>query len=127
MSVISNAATSEAQGPNLPATRQAHRQRPASVLAGLPTVVALLVVYAVALALAIVGSIDHSVPVSVVGIVALVLLSPMYRGAFVVQPNESRVLVLFGRYVGSVTEDGWWWCNPFITRRLISLRVRNFQ
>jgi regulator of protease activity HflC (stomatin/prohibitin superfamily) len=46
-----------------------------------------------------------------------------------VQPNESRVLILFGRYVGTLTEARLWWVNPFtaIWRKTISLRVRNFQ
>ena len=37
------------------------------------------------------------------------------------------MLILFGRYIGSVTEPGFWWCNPFAKTRTVSLRVRNFQ
>ena len=48
-------------------------------------------------------------------------------GLFVVQPNEARVLTLFGRYAGSVRTDGLWWVNPFTSKKKISLRVRNFQ
>jgi regulator of protease activity HflC (stomatin/prohibitin superfamily) len=48
-------------------------------------------------------------------------------GIVVVQPNEARVLILFGRYNGSITEAGLWWCNPFNKRKKLSLRVRNFQ
>jgi regulator of protease activity HflC (stomatin/prohibitin superfamily) len=48
-------------------------------------------------------------------------------GLFVVQPNEARVLTLFGRYAGSVRNDGLWWVNPFTSKKKISLRVRNFQ
>lgn len=48
-------------------------------------------------------------------------------GFFVVQPNEARVLVLFGRYIGSVREAGFWWANPFATKRHVSLRIRNFN
>lgn len=48
------------------------------------------------------------------------------RGFFAVQPNESRVLTMFGRYVGTVSLSGWHWTNPFTMRRRISLRVRNF-
>ena len=48
-------------------------------------------------------------------------------GLFVVQPNEARVLTLFGRYAGSVRGDGLWWVNPFTSKKKISLRVRNFQ
>jgi regulator of protease activity HflC (stomatin/prohibitin superfamily) len=48
-------------------------------------------------------------------------------GFFVVQPNEARVLVLFGRYIGSVRTDGFWWANPFAAKRRVSLRIRNFN
>ncbi len=48
-------------------------------------------------------------------------------GFFVVQPNEARVLVLFGRYIGSVRRDGFWWANPFAVKRHVSLRIRNFN
>jgi len=48
-------------------------------------------------------------------------------GFFIVQPNEARVLVLFGRYAGSVRDSGFWWANPFMVKRHISLRIRNFN
>jgi len=44
-----------------------------------------------------------------------------------VNPNESRALVLFGRYRGTVHEQGLQWVNPFTDRRRISVRVRNFE
>jgi regulator of protease activity HflC (stomatin/prohibitin superfamily) len=45
----------------------------------------------------------------------------------VVNPNEARVITLFGRYRGSVKTPGLWWVNPFTVRRRLSLRVRNFE
>ena len=48
-------------------------------------------------------------------------------GLFVVQPNEARVLVLFGKYIGSVRDSGFWWGNPFAVKRRVSLRIRNFN
>ncbi len=48
-------------------------------------------------------------------------------GFFVVQPNEGRVLVLFGKYIGSVRESGFFWANPFAVKKHISLRIRNFN
>ena len=48
-------------------------------------------------------------------------------GFFVVNPNEGRVLQLFGSYVGTVREAGLRWANPLYTKRRISLRVRNFE
>ena len=49
------------------------------------------------------------------------------RGFFMVYPNGSRVLVLFGDYVGTVKKNGFFWTNPFYDRRKISLRARNFD
>ena len=48
-------------------------------------------------------------------------------GLFVVNPNEGRVLQLFGKYVGTVRDPGLRWANPFYSKRSVSLRVRNFE
>lgn len=48
-------------------------------------------------------------------------------GLFTVQPNQAVVLILFGSYVGTVRDSGWWWTNPFNTRKRISLRVRSLN
>jgi len=48
-------------------------------------------------------------------------------GLFVVNPNEGRVLQLFGSYVGTVRVPGLRWANPFYTKKRLSLRVRNFE
>jgi regulator of protease activity HflC (stomatin/prohibitin superfamily) len=61
------------------------------------------------------------------GLSLFVIGSLILSGLFVVQPNEARVLTLFGRYAGSVRSDGLWWVNPFTSKKKISLRVRNFQ
>jgi regulator of protease activity HflC (stomatin/prohibitin superfamily) len=82
---------------------------------------------ALGIALTAVGSSDHTRALEVVGIVLIVVAAVEFGGLFVVQPNQARVLVLFGRYIGSVTRAGWWWCNPFAKKQKISLRVENFQ
>ncbi len=51
----------------------------------------------------------------------------MMRGFFIVNPNSSKVLVLFGAYKGTVKDNGFFWANPFYTREKISLRARNFD
>lgn len=43
------------------------------------------------------------------------------------RPNQSRVLIFFGRYAGSTRESGFWWTNPFTIKKTVSLRVRNFS
>jgi hypothetical protein len=48
-------------------------------------------------------------------------------GLFVVNPNEGKVLQLFGRYVGTAREPGLSFANPFYSKRRVSLRVRNFE
>lgn len=60
----------------------------------------------------------------------LTLLLPwliMMPGFFYVNPNGSRVLVLFGKYIGTVRENGFYWVNPFYVKKRISLRARNFD
>jgi SPFH domain/Band 7 family protein len=48
-------------------------------------------------------------------------------GLFVVNPNEAKVVQLFGNYVGTVRDAGFKWVNPFTTRRKVSQRIRNFE
>jgi hypothetical protein len=48
-------------------------------------------------------------------------------GLFIVNPNEARVLQLFGAYRGTVRDSGLRWANPFFSKRPLSVRVRNFE
>ncbi|WP_026755419.1 SPFH domain-containing protein [Sediminibacter sp. Hel_I_10] len=48
-------------------------------------------------------------------------------GFVMVQPNGSRVLLLFGKYIGTIKENGFYWVNPFFTKKKISLRASNFD
>jgi regulator of protease activity HflC (stomatin/prohibitin superfamily) len=119
----------DALGPGAFSPRQAHEQRPAHAFACPPAVAVALAVVALAAVLIAFGVGGLSSGVRIAGgavAVAAVLVGP---GFVVVQPNESRVLILFGRYVGTVTEARLWWVNPFTVfwRKRISLRVRNFQ
>jgi regulator of protease activity HflC (stomatin/prohibitin superfamily) len=119
----------DALDPGALSPRQAHEQRSAQAFACPPAVAVGLAVLALATLLIAFGAGDLSSGLRIVAgavTVALVLVGP---GFVVVQPNESRVLILFGRYVGTLTEARLWWVNPFTVfwRKRISLRVRNFQ
>ncbi len=57
----------------------------------------------------------------------IILAVFLIRGFFLVNPNASKVLLLFGKYIGTVKENGFFWANPFYTRRRISLRASNFD
>jgi regulator of protease activity HflC (stomatin/prohibitin superfamily) len=60
-------------------------------------------------------------------LVALAVEAVLAVGLFVVNPNEAKVLQLFGKYVGSAREPGLRFANPLYTKRRVSLRVRNFE
>jgi regulator of protease activity HflC (stomatin/prohibitin superfamily) len=61
-------------------------------------------------------------------VVILVILAIfILTGLFVVNPNDARVMVLFGKYAGTVRQDGFFWTNPFMVKRRISLRARNLS
>lgn len=49
------------------------------------------------------------------------------NGFIAVQPNDSRVIILFGKYLGTVCDTGFWWVNPFVTKKNVSLRIHNFN
>ncbi len=77
-------------------------------------------------------SIIRNAPREQVGMVilsVLVLLTALFclGGLFIVNPNEAKALVLFGNYKGTVKRDGFYWANPFLVKRRVSLRVRNFE
>jgi len=51
----------------------------------------------------------------------------IYAGFFTIEPNEAMVLLLFGKYIGTEKSTGFKWCNPFYSKKKISLRARNFD
>lgn len=59
--------------------------------------------------------------------VAILVDSILWGGLFVVNPNESRVVQLFGKYVGTEKQPGLRFTNPFTTRKKVSVRIRNFE
>lgn len=70
---------------------------------------------------------DESSPVLIVGMILWVFSLISAAGFFVVEPNGSKVLILFGRYIGTVTESGFHWANPFAVKRNLSRRIRNLN
>lgn len=62
-----------------------------------------------------------------VSVVLFILALFFFKGIVVVSPNHSRVLTFFGKYVGTVKENGLKFINPFFTRQKISLRAENLE
>jgi regulator of protease activity HflC (stomatin/prohibitin superfamily) len=64
----------------------------------------------------------------VVAFVILLLASMLaFSGLFTVNPNDAKVMVLFGKYTGTVRQNGFFWSNPFFAKKKISLRARNLS
>lgn len=59
-----------------------------------------------------------------VGFLSMLILS---CGFFVLQPNQARVMIFFGEYRGTFRETGYFWVNPFMTKKKVSLRIRNMD
>jgi regulator of protease activity HflC (stomatin/prohibitin superfamily) len=59
--------------------------------------------------------------------IALLIVVFLPTGFFFINPNSSRVITLFGKYKGTVKDNGFFWANPFFTKKAVSLRARNFE
>ena len=65
---------------------------------------------------------------AIVGIVVSALTMLIMLGGYIMlEPNESRVLLFFGNYRGTFYDTGFWWINPFMTAKKLSLRARNLN
>jgi regulator of protease activity HflC (stomatin/prohibitin superfamily) len=70
---------------------------------------------------------SSAVPIFVGGIILFALGFLGLFGFMAIPPNQGRVLLLFGKYKGSALESGFFWVNPFFSKKKISLRIRNFE
>jgi len=75
----------------------------------------------------VVALIQEQVWVLVLGLLVALTGSFLLVGLFVNQPNQSRVVTLFGRYIGTVRENGFRWVNPLARKDQVSLRIRTFD
>ena len=103
------------------------RERVAASLPGLLVLLVLLAVLGFLVYALITQSLGDSLGVTITEAVLVLVVCFLLTGLFVVNPNEGRVLQLFGDYVGTVKTAGLRWANPFYTMKRISLRIRNFE
>ncbi len=96
-------------------------------LAGIPLTLFALALMAVTL-FTLINGIDSGNPLqAITSIVLLIIASFGLMGLYMVEPNQAAVLSLFGKYVGTVKDQGLRWNNPFFSKKKISLRTRNFE
>ena len=103
------------------------REREHGTFPGLPMAILFFVILCGLTYPLISGAGERSAAWNVVLSVLLLLDVLMFMGLFVVNPNEGRVLQLFGDYIGTVKVPGLRWASPLYTKRRISQRVRNFE
>jgi regulator of protease activity HflC (stomatin/prohibitin superfamily) len=103
------------------------RERGATAVTGIPMLLFLLLVVIAGL-WGFIGAAQAQDRNLVFATLAVVVIGfTCFFGLTIVNPNESQVVTLFGKYTGSVRNPGLWWVNPFSLRKRVSLRVRNFE
>jgi len=103
------------------------RERQVNALPGLPVLLVLLAVDITAIYALVDAARDGSIAVIIGSVIATIVATFLMAGLFVVNPNEAKVLQLFGAYSGTVKNPGLRWANPFYTKKRVSQRVRNFE
>ncbi|MDA1265451.1 MAG: SPFH domain-containing protein [Planctomycetota bacterium] len=99
-----------------------------SALSGWLILFGMLAFWAVYIPIGALAPIEMPNPWYITGLVVAAILSFVSLfGYFIVNPNMSRVLVLFGKYRGSVREQGFFWTNPFTLKHKISLKAHNLS
>ena len=100
---------------------------------GFVALVGLLVLIAGGIALCVLGS-DEMDPriglrtaMLVCGVCLFFISMFCFKGFMLLEPNEARVVMFFGKYKGTFYETGFWWINPFMGRKKISVRARNLN
>ena len=103
------------------------KENPTNSLPGIPMLLGLIVAEVVAAYLFIQAAQGAGVSSLVIGVVVAVLATFGLVGLYMVEPNQAAVLSLFGKYVGTVKDNGLRWNNPFYAKKKVSQRVRNFE
>ncbi len=103
------------------------RERSVGSVSGIPFLAVLLGMLGSSIWLFVTG-VDAKVGFKVFGAIVLFLATMLgFSGLYKVEPNQSAVLSLFGKYVGTVRTPGLRFNNPFFSKKKVSLRVRNFE
>lgn len=92
-------------------------------LSGFAAVLIILILVGAAIFLLLLSEIWSLVAGMVCGICACVMIP----GFMIIEPNNSRVLTFFGRYVGTVTANGFYWVNPLFLKTKVTLRILNLD
>ena len=103
------------------------REIPRKALNGILALLLLAVGTIGAIGIVITGAQQEDPARALLGAGAVIVMVTLWAGLLSVQPNQARVLTLFGDYKGTLKTPGLWWVNPFMGKKAISLRIHNFE
>ena len=103
------------------------RERSYNGMPGLPVLLIIALAEAAAVWMLVMNIRSESAPEIILAALSIAVLTFLTAGLFMVNPNEGKVLQLFGEYKGTAKKEGLRWANPFLTKKKVSLRVRNFE
>jgi len=103
------------------------RERVHNGLPGLPVLLVLILLDAALLWMLVMNVREESAPEVIFATIGIALATFFMAGLFMVNPNEAKVLQLFGAYAGTAKDQGLRWANPFFMKKKVSLRIRNFE
>ncbi len=103
------------------------REKEVGSVSGIPFLLLLVVLLGAGVLCFLAGLANRQVIVIFAGVLLFIMAFFGFAGLYKVEPNQSAVLSLFGKYVGSVRTAGLRFNNPFYTKKKVSLRVRNFE
>jgi regulator of protease activity HflC (stomatin/prohibitin superfamily) len=102
-------------------------ERPAAVLPGLPLAIVALAISVLGIGLLVDGITGSESGLVGIGAVLIVIALTVFTGLTPVAPGEARVVQLFGRYTGTIRNDGLHWVNPNTKRLRVSTKIRNHE
>lgn len=103
------------------------KERSVATISGIPVIFVVLILYAFAAVMFVSSAETNDSAKVVTALVTLVVNGLLLAGFFIVEPNGSRVVMLFGNYKGTMRNPGLHWANPFYSKRRMSLRARTLN
>lgn len=102
-------------------------EKPVKTLSGYLMLVAGILALAISIGMVYLADRNSNTVFGIIAAVFFIITGLIFAGLFIVNPNDAKVTVLFGSYAGTARESGFFWANPFLVKRKISLRARNLS
>jgi regulator of protease activity HflC (stomatin/prohibitin superfamily) len=102
-------------------------EKTTKAMPGYPMLLLGIILIGLAVWTMIIGGNNQNIALIILAVILYLLAIFDFAGLIIVNPNDAKVLVLFGNYQGSLRQNGFFWANPFLSKKRISLRARNLS